>query len=54
MVTIPSKVVLAHTASSKNHSRLSIYMPKKVGERGNPCLTPILQVIYFDNPLVLL
>ena len=32
-------------ASTKQPSNLSMYIPKKVGDRGNACLNPILQLI---------
>jgi len=53
-MTIPVTVVLTQLASSKQSSNLSMYMPKRVGDKGQPCLTPILQLIYFNQPSVFL
>ena len=44
-------MVPVQLASSKHLSSLSM---KRVGESGHPCLTPILQLISFDHPYVLL
>lgn len=54
MMIIPTKVVLVQLASSKQPSSLSTYMSKRVGERGQPCVTLILQIISSNQPLVFL
>jgi hypothetical protein len=48
------RVGLTQPTSSKHSSNLSMYMPKRVGDRGQPYLTPILKLISFDQPLVFL
>lgn len=40
--------------SSQHYSKLSMYMPKRVGNKGQPFLTPILQLIYSNQPLMIL
>ena len=54
MITVPAKIVLVQPASSKHFSSLPVQMPKSVGERGQPCLTPILQFIYGVHPSLFL
>jgi hypothetical protein len=41
-MTIPMRVVLTQPPSSKKYSNLSMYMTKRVGEKGQPSLNPIL------------
>jgi hypothetical protein len=41
-------------ASSKQSSNLSMYMPKRVGNKGQPYLNPILWLISSDHPSVFL
>lgn len=52
MTTIPTKIILARNASSKHDSNLSIEMPKRVGDKEQLCLTPIL--ISSNQPLLFL
>jgi hypothetical protein len=42
------------TCFSKQSSNLSIYIPKRVGDKGQPCLTMIFQLISFDYPSMFL
>jgi hypothetical protein len=51
---ILARVGLTQLAASKQSSNLSMYMTKGVGNRGKPCLTSILQLIFYDHPSVLL
>ena len=51
MMTILAKIVLAQPTSSK---QTSIKIPKRVGERGQPCLTSILHLIFFYHPSLVL
>jgi hypothetical protein len=53
-MTIPVSVGLTQPFFSKHSSNLSMYMPKRVGDKGQPCLTPILQLISFDQPSMFL
>jgi hypothetical protein len=53
-MTIPVRVGLIQPSFSKHSSNLSMYMPKRVGDKGQPCLTLILQLISFDQPSVFL
>jgi hypothetical protein len=53
-MTIQQDIGSTQPTSSKQPSNLSMYMPKKVGDKGQPCLTPILQLIYSDHPSVFL
>jgi hypothetical protein len=53
-MTIPVRVGPTQPAFSKQSSNLSMYMPKRVGDKGQPCLTLILQLISFDQPSVFL
>jgi hypothetical protein len=39
---------------SKQPSNLFMYFTKRVGDMGKPCLTPILQLISSNQPLVFL
>ena len=41
-------------ASFKQPSSLSMQIPKREREMGKPCLTPILQLMSFDQPLMFL
>jgi len=54
MMTIVERVGPTQPMTSKQSSNLSMKMPKWVGDRGQPCLNFILQLIYFDQPLVIL
>jgi hypothetical protein len=51
---IPVRVESTQLASSKQSSNLSMYMPKMVEHKEQPCLTPILQLISFDQPSMFL
>ena len=53
-MTLPVKVGPTQLDFSKQSSNLSMYMPKRVGDKGQPCFTQILQLISFDQPLVFL
>ena len=49
-MTIPVRVGPKQPSFSKQSSNLSMYMPKRVGDKGQPCFTPILELISFDQP----
>jgi len=53
-MTILARVGPTQPSFSKKSSNLSMYMPKRIGDKGQPCLIPILNLIYFDHPLVFL
>ena len=53
-MTIRVRGIQAKHTSSKQPSNLSIYMPKRAGDWGQPLLTPILKSIYFDETSVFL
>jgi hypothetical protein len=54
LMTILVRVGSTHLLFSKQSSNLSMYMPKRLGDKGQPCLTPILLLIYFNHPSVFL
>jgi hypothetical protein len=54
MMTISMTVGLPCPTSSEQPSNLSMYMPKRVGDRRQPCLTLYLQLVSYDQPLVFL
>ena len=51
MMIIPTKVVSTKPAFSKKPSNLSMYMPKRVGDREQPCLTYISHIISSNKSL---
>ena len=53
-MTILVRVGPIQPSFSKQSSNLSMYMPKRVGEKGQPCLTLIFHLISFDQHLVFL
>jgi len=53
-MTIPLRLGPTQPTFSKHSSNLSAYMPKGVGDKGQPYLTPILQLISFDQPSLFL
>jgi hypothetical protein len=54
LMTIPVRVVPTQPYFSNHSCNLSMYMPKRVGDKGHPCLNLILQLISFDHPSVFL
>ena len=53
-MTNPTNVMPTQPASSIYSTNLSIYFPKIVGYRGQPCLTPMLQLISSHQPSLFL
>jgi hypothetical protein len=53
-MTIPVRVGSTQLIFSNQSSNLSMYMPKMVGDKGQLCLTSILQLISFDQRSVFL
>jgi hypothetical protein len=53
-MTIPTRVVSTQLASSKQPANLLMYMSKRAGDKRQPCLTPRLQLIYFNQPSMFL
>src|ERR1700678_331614 len=53
-MTIPMRIGFIQPVFSKKSFNMSMYMQKMVGDKGQPCLTSILQLISFDQPLVFL
>lgn len=53
-MAIPMSMGPTQPVSSKYSSSLPIYMPKRVGDKGHPCLTQILHLISSDQPSVVL
>jgi hypothetical protein len=54
MITILVRVGSVQPTSSKQYYNLSMYMPKRVRDKGQPCLSPILQLISSYHPSVFL
>ena len=53
-MTIPNNIMLVKPSSNKQPSNLWMYIPETIRERGKPCSTPILQLIYQYQPSVFL
>ena len=49
-----SKLGALAPTDSRHSSSLSMYMPKRVGDRGHPFLTPIFHLMYLYHPLLVL
>jgi hypothetical protein len=54
LMTILVRVGMTQATFSSQSCNLSMYMPKRVWDKGQPYLTPILQLISFDHPSVFL
>jgi len=53
-MNIATSVCITQLASSKQPSNLSMYMPNRVGNKGQQFLTPLLQLISSNQHLVVL